>query len=120
MRLKPLQRSRVSLSVDVAEHTGTASSPDTAVCHIDEHIRFDTAALETYCFASWEPVIYDLMLVAAAVEFADRKKNRSNEHWSRELKLRIPVHEPDNWRSDKTLVGKEGGSTCRSRCADSH
>src|SRR3546814_11696150 len=100
MRLKPLQRSRVSLSVDVAEHTGTASSPDTAVCHIDEHIRFDTAALETYCFASWEPVIYDLMLVAAAVEFADRQKNRSNEHGSRELQLSIPVPDPAKWLAD--------------------
>src|SRR3546814_20555749 len=40
------------------------------------------------------------MLVAAAVEFSDRKKNRSNEHWSRELKLRIPVHEPDKWAED--------------------
>src|SRR3546814_12310997 len=107
MRLKPLQRSRVSLSVDVAEHTGTASSPDTAVCHIDEHIRFDTAALETYCFASWEPVIYELMLVAAAVAFADRQKNRSNEHWSRELKRRIPVHEPAQWEADATCAAPQ-------------
>ena len=37
-------------------------------------MKFSTELLESYCIANWEPVIYDALLVAAAVEFLKKAK----------------------------------------------
>jgi hypothetical protein len=68
-------------------------------CKIGEHIEFSTASLESYFFARWEPVAWDALLVAAAVEFADRTKHRPAYTWRRHFMLRIPVHDPRLWNS---------------------
>jgi 7-cyano-7-deazaguanine synthase in queuosine biosynthesis len=39
------------------------------------------------------------MVVAAAVEFADKSLRRSKMSWPRELQLVIPVHKPGHWNS---------------------
>lgn len=66
-------------------------------CRIGHHVEFTTDKLESYCVASWEPVIYDALLVAAAVEFADRTLKRPALSWQREFRLVVPVHEPARW-----------------------
>lgn len=86
----------VSIAVDVVEPGGPKQRA-WEHCRIGDNVEFDTARLETYCFANWEPVIYDAMLIAAAVEFADRSKARRALTWARDIELRIPVHDPDRW-----------------------
>ncbi|MEJ0098504.1 MAG: 7-cyano-7-deazaguanine synthase [Pseudomonadota bacterium] len=66
-------------------------------CKIGEHVRFSTEELASYCFAEWEPVVFDALLVAAVVEFCDRSQRRATHHWVREFHVRIPVHEPRRW-----------------------
>jgi len=66
-------------------------------CRIGHHVKFTTDKLESYCVASWQPVVFDALLVAAAVEFADRSLKRPALSWQRELRLVIPVHEPARW-----------------------
>lgn len=56
-----------------------------------------TTALESYAFANWEPVIYDAMVVAASIEYADRTFARPKLGWRRDFSLRIPVLEPARW-----------------------
>ena len=68
-------------------------------CQIGRNVEFSTERLETYFFAQWEPVVYDALLVAAAVEFADRTKPRAAMRWEREMELRVPVHDPDRWNA---------------------
>jgi 7-cyano-7-deazaguanine synthase in queuosine biosynthesis len=87
-----------SLAVDVAE-SGVRSPKGWLRCEIGENVEFNTTHLETYCFASWEPIVYDALLVAAAVEFADRSWRRPALTWERELTLRIPVHDPARWHA---------------------
>ena len=70
-------------------------------CRIDQHVEFTTDKLESYCVVSWEPVIYDALLVAAAVEFADRTLKRPALSWQREFRLVIPVHEPARWSAPR-------------------
>src|SRR6202007_1204645 len=41
-------------------------------CEEGENITFSTVHLEPYCLAQWEPIVYDALLLAAAVEIADR------------------------------------------------
>lgn len=87
-----------SISLDVVE-AGTVGRRGRQHCQIGEHIAFSTERLESYCFASSDPLAYDVLLVAAAVEFADRTLRRSAMRWRREIELRIPVHDPSHWQS---------------------
>lgn len=66
-------------------------------CEIGRHIRFTTTSLESYFFEEWRPVIFDLLLVAAAIEFCDRRQPRPTLGWTRQFEVRIPVHEPERW-----------------------
>jgi hypothetical protein len=90
-----------SIAVEVMESSARGRRGHVR-CQIGEHVTFSTEGLETYCFANWEPVVYDALLVAAAVEFADRIQHRSALKWDRKLQLRIPVHDPDRW-NDRTV-----------------
>jgi 7-cyano-7-deazaguanine synthase in queuosine biosynthesis len=85
-----------SLRVDVVEAGGRAR-PGYRICEIDADLTFSTSHLESYCLAQWEPVIFDALVVAAAVEFCDRIQRRQTQHWGRNIELRIPVHEPERW-----------------------
>jgi Queuosine biosynthesis protein QueC len=87
---------RPSLSVHVVEERD-AKRKDRVTCRIGANIEFATDRLESYCIAEWEPIIYDAMVLAAAVEFADKTQRRSRMNWQRELNLRIPVHNPDHF-----------------------
>lgn len=91
------------LMMDVVE-PGVRPRRGPAVCRIGMNVEFSTASLESYFFARWEPVAYDALLVAAAMEFADRIQRRPAYSWEREIELRIPVHDPDRWRA-KSVAG---------------
>ncbi len=65
--------------------------------NLRENFTCSTAALESYAFAQWEPVIYDAMVVAASIEYADRSFPRPKLGWSREFTVRVPVLEPLRW-----------------------
>ena len=92
-----------SISIDVVEG-GARSKRGWLRCEIGGNIAFSTTRLETYCFAGWEPVVYDALLVAAAVEVGDRMLHRTAARWERQIELRVPVHEPDRW-ADKAVSG---------------
>jgi 7-cyano-7-deazaguanine synthase in queuosine biosynthesis len=70
-------------------------------CQIGGNVRFTTARLESYFFARWDPIVYDALLVAAAVEFCDRSQRRHARQWARDIELRIPVHDPDRWNDGR-------------------
>lgn len=82
--------------IDVVEPGGQPRKERTAF-DLGRDLKFSTAALESYAFARWEPLIYDAMMLAAAVEYADRSTRRPALGWTRVLTLRLPVHTPDRW-----------------------
>jgi hypothetical protein len=92
-----------SVAVDVVVEPESTARRGRLRCAVGQHVTFSTEHLESYCFAAWEPVVYDALLVAAAVEFADRTQRRSTMKWDRQIELRIPVHEPDRWNDSKVL-----------------
>ena len=85
------------LKVHVAE-------PDTRAlitqirCQIDRDVQFSTESLESYFFSAWRPEAYDALLVAAAVEFADKSLRRPAHYWRRAFSLRVPVHDVERWQ----------------------
>lgn len=70
------------------------------IARVDTEIRFDTEALESYAFAPWDPLVYDTMLFAASVEYADRMVRRPRRSWKRTIGLTIPVHDSAKWRAE--------------------
>lgn len=87
------------LRVDVIEN-GCRPKAGWRGCTIGEHIQFSTESLESYFFASWRPVIYDALLLAATIEFCDKLRKRPTMGWRRQFEIRLPVHEPDRWNAN--------------------
>ena len=45
-------------------------------------------------------MVYDVFILAAAVQFCDHTKRRPSNGWSRQFELRVPVHELDLWSKE--------------------
>jgi 7-cyano-7-deazaguanine synthase in queuosine biosynthesis len=101
------QPSAPSLRVDVVEAGGRARR-GCRPCEIDADLTFSTSDLESYCLAQWEPVIFDTLVVAAAVEFCDRIQRRQTQHWGRNIELRVPVHDPERWSAPAVSAALKG------------
>jgi hypothetical protein len=85
------------LRVSVIERGGSRRK-DWVNCQIGENLQFSTDSLASYFFAKWEPIVFDTLLVAAAVEFCDKSKKRPKLGWGRDIHLKLPVHDPDCWK----------------------
>jgi hypothetical protein len=70
-------------------------------CVIGRDLEIDTLSLETYFFAEWDELLYDALIVAAAVEFCDRVQKRLSGKWGRKFELEIPVHDAYHWNSSQ-------------------
>jgi hypothetical protein len=92
--------SRPLLQIHVVE-PGTPARKGWLRCLIGGNVEFSTLLLESYCIAAWEPVVYDALLVAAAVEFADKTQHRPSLSWHRDFELVVPVHEPRRWNDKR-------------------
>jgi 7-cyano-7-deazaguanine synthase in queuosine biosynthesis len=95
--------SAAASSIHVAER-GTRTPKGSRRCEIGRNVTFSTGSLESYFFAGWEAAAYDALLVAAAVEFADRTLRRTAYTWARDIELRIPVHEVGRWRDRRVTA----------------
>ncbi|RWQ64601.1 7-cyano-7-deazaguanine synthase [Mesorhizobium sp.] len=83
-------------AIDVVE-SGRRPRKGRVAFDLERDLEFNTDALQSYAFARWEPVIYDAMVVAAAIEFADHTVKRPTRGWARRIALRIPVDDPARW-----------------------
>ena len=84
--------------IDVIE-PGRRARKDHIAFDLGRDVSFSTAALESFAFARWEPVTHDALVVAAAVEYADKIVKRPPHGWGRRLTLRIPVHDQARWNA---------------------
>jgi hypothetical protein len=96
-----MSKAQPEINIHIAER-GDQTIRGWQRCQIGENVRFSTERLETYCFTNWRPIIYDALLVAATVEFADKTLKRFTRKWDRRFQLRIPVHDADRW-NDKQV-----------------
>jgi hypothetical protein len=91
------RREPSALEVHVAERGTRALSPSLR-CQIGREVQFSTESLQSYFFSAWRPEAYDALLVAAAVEFADKSLRRPARYWRRAFCLRVPVHDVERWQ----------------------
>jgi Queuosine biosynthesis protein QueC len=80
-------------------------------CEIGENLEFSTEELAAYCFAKWEPIVFDALLVAATVEFCDRTVKRATHCWARQFHVRIPAHDPIRWNDENVSDALHGALT---------
>jgi hypothetical protein len=85
-----------SLRVEVTEE-GARSRSSWTKCQIGANLQFSAEPLASYFFAQWEPIVFDALLLAAAIEFCDKSGRRSALRWTRKIELRLPVHDPTCW-----------------------
>lgn len=69
---------------------------------LGKNLRLDTRDLTSFFFARFDRRLFDLLVVAAAVEFCDRIKRRPAWGWSRSFAVRVAVHEPEVWSAPET------------------
>ena len=72
-------------------------------CREGEDFSFSTEALRYYTLSRWEPVIFDAMVLAAGVEYADAVTRRPSHYWKRHLHVTVPVHEPERWNAQEVV-----------------
>jgi 7-cyano-7-deazaguanine synthase in queuosine biosynthesis len=85
-------------AIDVVE-AGRRPRKGRIAFDLGRDLEFSTDGLRSYAFSSWEPVIYDAMVLAAAIEFSDRVIKRPSRGWARRISLRLPVHDPARWNN---------------------
>lgn len=76
--------------------TGDRSSKGVVVAEIGKHIQFVPDILDTFDVKGFAAKHYDLMVLAAAIEFADRRWKRPAA-WLRNLHVTISVIDYDSW-----------------------
>lgn len=91
------RRAAPALDIHVVE-SGVRTRKSALRCQIGHEVEFSTESLESYFFSAWRPEAYDALLVAAAVEFADKSLHRPEYYWRRDFSLRVPVHDVDRWQ----------------------
>jgi 7-cyano-7-deazaguanine synthase in queuosine biosynthesis len=70
---------------------------------IGNEIAFDAAALDSFDVKGWQPAHYDLLVLCAAVEFADRRWKRPRV-WSRSLHVTMPVLDVLTWNKPEVVA----------------
>jgi hypothetical protein len=74
----------------------------TVSVEIGRQIIFNTAVLDTFDVKGCQPLHYDLLVLCAAIEFADRRWKRPRS-WSRTLHLTVPVTAFETWQKPDVL-----------------
>ena len=83
--------------IEVLATDETASIPDSVPLRLDHELKFSIDALNSYAVADFDPLVFDAMVLAGGIEFADRFRKRSSETWARNLAVSIPVHDLARW-----------------------
>ena len=69
---------------------------------VGRDITFNAAVLDSFDVKGFQPVHYDLMVLCAAIELADRRWKRPRG-WRRDLHVTIPVIDLGSWQDREAL-----------------
>jgi Queuosine biosynthesis protein QueC len=84
------------------------SLPKSAViAEVGHHICFNPAVLDTFDVKGFKPLHYDMLVLCAAIEFADRRWKRPLS-WRRTLNVAVPVIDLKTWRKPEVLKALHG------------
>ena len=92
---------RYGLTLRVVEARGRhvrCHSDSEIIVEIGQEIAFVPDALDTYDYEGWKPIHHDLLVVSAAVEYADRRTARRINRWARDFDITVPVVDLATWQ----------------------
>ncbi|MEJ8568086.1 7-cyano-7-deazaguanine synthase [Elongatibacter sediminis] len=69
---------------------------------IGSDIECDKEIFDSYSYDGWQSIHHDLLILCAAVEYADRRWARSVRQWARRFHITVPVMEISTWQ-DKNV-----------------
>lgn len=96
------ERYGLTLRVIEAGRTHRPVRPNSeTIAEIGKEIAFVPDALDTYDYEGWKPIHHDLLVVSAAVEYADRRTARRISRWARDFNITVPVVEVATWQEPK-------------------
>lgn len=82
----------------VVSNSSSPSRGSEIRCTVGRDLIIRPEVLGRYCVKPLEPRVYDLVLIAGAVAFADRVVQRNvRVCWRRELEVVVPISDPDFW-----------------------
>jgi len=70
---------------------------DAIYATIGSEIKCDQEIFDSYSYEGWKDIHHDLLIVCAAVEYADRRWSRARRKWARHIHVTIPVLELPIW-----------------------
>ena len=80
---------------------------DAATAEVGKQIIFNPAVLDTFDVKGCQPLHYDLLVLSAAIEFADRRWKRP-QGWNRTLHVTIPVIDLTTWQKPDVMESIQG------------
>ncbi len=83
--------------IEKAQRPGRTLPKDAVIAEVGRHIRFNPAVLDTFDVKGCEPLHYDILVLCAAIEFADRRWKRP-VGWRRTLNVTVPVIDLKAWQ----------------------
>ncbi len=102
MNKRAINGDSYGLKLYISEPGRESQAPQGAeLANLEHEISFKPDVLNTYNYEGWAPIHHDLLVVCAAVEYADRRTKRRQSCWSRCLDVTIPVSELRFWQSAK-------------------
>ena len=75
---------------------------DAVTAMVGREITFNATVLDSFDVKGFQRVHYDLMVLCAAIEFADRRWKRP-QGWSRNLHVTVPVIDLRSWQKREVL-----------------
>ncbi len=93
--------------IEKGQKPGRALPKDAVIAEVGRHIRFNAAVLDSFDVKGCEPLHYDMLVLCAAVEFADRRWKRPLG-WRRTLYVTVPVIDLKTWQKPEVLKSLHG------------
>lgn len=93
--------------IEMGQKPGRTLPKGAVTAEVGRHIRFNAAILDTFDVKGCEPLHYDMLVLCAAVEFADRRWKRPLG-WRRTLDVTVPVIDLKSWQKPEVLKSLHG------------
>jgi len=93
--------------IEKGQKPGRALPKGAVTAEVGRHIRFNAAVLDTFDVKGFQPLHYDMLVLCAAIEFADRRWKRPLG-WRRILEVTVPVIDLRSWQKPEVLKSLHG------------
>lgn len=100
--INPAMPDKRLIVIEIGQKSDRAISKDAVIAEVGRHICFNATVLDSFDVKGFKPLHYDMLVICAAIEFADRRWKRPLG-WSRTLNVLLPVLDLKTWQKPEVL-----------------